>query len=89
MSSVMAIWSGSNILWTIFGWMSSLQLPVNSTTMSDAKDKIPFVCPSVYHSIIANPKFEQASERPGQSFATAAMGLQRALDSRKDAHRLF
>jgi len=57
--------------------------------MSDAKDKIPLVCPGVYHSIIADPQFKQTGKWTRECFSTAPLGLQGAFDGGKDAQRLF
>ena len=66
-----------------------LLFSVNLAVMSDAKDQIPRLSTSIYHSIIANPKFEHTGERTAQGFTTAPMSFQRSLDGRKDAQSLF
>lgn len=57
--------------------------------MSNAENKIPVVCPSVYNPIVANPEFEETGERTAESLAAAPFGLQGALDCGKHAQCLL
>lgn len=57
--------------------------------MSNAENKIPVLCPSVYNPIVANPEFEETGERTAESLAAAPFGLQGALDCGKHAQCLL